>query len=327
MPAVESTELPMMHLDDATIEEARRLNRKLYWAPRFRVRSRVGPMVMQSLLRASQIGADRRLRRAGLSVEARQVELEGLRVPVRILRPAGPVRGVVLDFHGGGWAMGNARMDDNLNAAMIQACDVAVVSVDYRLLLSAPLEALMQDCLVAARWLLQGGLPDYANLPVILTGESAGGHLAAATLLHLKAWPDLLRRVAGAVLYYGVYDLAGTESVRQAGPETLVLHGPSLHAAMGLLTPGLDEAARREPRLSPLYGDLAGMPPALMFTGTLDPLRDDTLELARRWREAAEVELQLVPEAPHGYIHFRTRMADATLAHTHEWVRARLQRR
>jgi len=316
----------MMHLDDATLEEARRLNRMLYWAPRFRVRSRFGPMVMQSLLRASQIGADRRLRRAGLAVETRQVEMEGLRVTVRILRPAGTVRGVVLDFHGGGWVMGNARMDDHLNAAMIQACEVAVVSVDYRLLLSAPLEGLMQDCVVAARWLLQGGLPEYVGLPVILTGESAGGHLAAATLLQLKAWPDLLRRVAGAVLYYGVYDLAGTESVRRAGPETLVLHGPSLHAAMGLLTPGLSEAARREPTLSPLYGDLTDMPPALMFTGTLDPLRDDTLELARRWREAAEVELQLVPEAPHGYIHFRTRMAMATLTHTHEWVRARLQR-
>lgn len=317
----------MIPIDAAALAEARRLNRRLAWVPRFKIRRRFGPLVVQALLRASQLGADRRLRRAGLLLEAGQATADGLSVPLRILRPPGgaPVRGVVLDLHGGGWAMGNARMNDALNAAMVRHCGVAVVSVDYRLVVHAPLQALLDDCLAAARWLLQGGLPDYAGLPVIMVGESAGAHLAAATLQRLQAWPALLQRVSGAVLYYGVYDLVGTASVQQAGPETLVLDGPGMAAALCLLTPGMSEAERRRPPLSPLHGELTGMPPALMVVGTLDPLRDDTLELAARWRGVAPVDLQVVPESPHGFIHFRTGIAAATLAWAQDWIRQRLQ--
>lgn len=312
-------------LDAATLDEARRFNRKLAWAPRFRVRNRFLPMLGQGLLRASQCGADRRLARGGVQVERRFAAIGKQRVPLRILRPAGPVRAVVLDIHGGGWVIGNACMDDRFNAARLAACEAAVVSVDYRLATSAPIEAIIDDCLLAARWLLDDGLREYSGLPVFLAGESAGAHLAAATLLRLQAWPGLLRRVAGAVLFYGVYDLAGTSGVHAAGPDTLVLHGPSMGAALRMLTPGLDDAGRRRPSLSPLYGDLAGMPPALMFAGELDPLRDDTVQMAERWRKQAEVELHLLPEAPHGFIHFPTRMAELALARSHAWIDERVQ--
>ena len=69
--------------------------------------------------------------------------------------------------------------------------------------------------------------------------------LAAATLLALKQWPELLQRVSGAVLYYGVYDLAGTPSVRAAGPETLLLDGPGMVEALRMLTPGLSDDERQ----------------------------------------------------------------------------------
>jgi acetyl esterase/lipase len=311
-------------VDDHMLAEARRFNRKLAWAPRFKIRNRMLPLVIQSLLRLSQTGGAGRLARAGVRVEQRMAEADGLRVPVRVLRGAGAARGVVLDFHGGGWVIGNAQMNDRLNAAMIAACDVVVVSVDYRLAVDTPLGAIMDDCLAAARWLLDGGLAEYDGLPVYVVGESAGGHLAAATLLRLKAWPRLLRRIDGAILYYGVYDLAGTASVRQAGGDTLVLHGPSMLASLRLLTPGLSDQQRRRAPLSPLYGDLAGLPDALMFAGERDPLRDDTVEMARRWRLAAGVELHLLPEAPHGFIRFPIGMGRLALARTHEWLRARI---
>jgi acetyl esterase/lipase len=159
---------------------------------------------------------------------------------------------------------------------------------------------------------------------VYVLGESAGGHLAAATLLRLKAWPALLRRIDGAVLYYGVYDLAGTPSVRAAGADTLVLHGPSMLDSLRLLTPGLTDEQRRQPPLSPLYGDLHRLPAAILIAGERDPLRDDSIALARRWRECAEVELHLLPEAPHGFIRFPTRMAAGTLARVHQWLRERM---
>lgn len=314
-----------LQLDPRTLEDARRVNRVLARLPRFKVSNRITPRIIQALLRLSQIGADRALRRRGLAVQRMLAMVGDKQVPVRVLRPPGTLRGIVLDFHGGGWVIGNPQMNDRLNAATIDACQVAVVSVDYRLATGAAIDAMIGDCLVAARWLLEGGLPCSAGLPVIVVGESAGAHLAALTLQALADSPGLAARIAGAVLYYGVYDLAGTPSVRQAGPDTLVLDGPAMLPALRLLTPGLDDAARRHPRLSPLYGKLHGMPPALMVVGECDPLLDDTLELARRWQAVAEVDLQQLPLAPHGVIHFPGLLGKAVCAHTHAWIARQLQ--
>ena len=314
----------MILIDESDLAEARRLNGKLARLPRFRVRNRFAPLLIQSLLRLSQRGADRTARKAGLSVEQRVAGTAAEKVRVRVLRPAGTVRGIVLDIHGGGWVIGNARMDDAQNIALIQACDVVVISVEYRLASHTPVQGLIDDCLVAARWLLGEGMAEFGDLPVFVIGESAGSHLAAATLLRLKVWPELLRRVAGAMLYYGVYDLSGTDSVRRAGPETLVLDGPGMAAGLRRLTPGMSDAERRQPPLSPLYGDLASLPPALMFVGERDPLLDDTLRMAERWSEAADVELHRLPEAPHGFIHFRTSIAAKVLVATHDWIRKQL---
>jgi acetyl esterase/lipase len=308
--------------DAATLDQARAFNRKLAWAPRFKISNRVTPFLIQSLLRLSQLGADGKLARAGIRMEQCMAQADGLQVPVRILRGVRPPRAVLLDYHGGGWAIGNAAMNDQLNAELIAACDVAVVSVDYRLATNAALDAIMDDCLAAARWLLGDGLPECAGLPVFTLGESAGGHLAAATLLRLKTWPDQLARIAGAILYYGVYDLAGTPSVRQAGADTLVLHGPSMLDALRLLTPGMTDQQRRHAPQSPLYGDLAGMQPAILRAGARDPLRDDTTLMAERWRCHAAVECHVLQEAPHGFVRFPTSMAAQARRRVHAWINA-----
>ena len=65
----------------------------------------------------------------------------------------------------------------DLNVAMVNACEVAVVSVDYRLAVNTPVEGILEDCLATARWLL-GDCEEFAGLPVIVVGESAGGHLS-----------------------------------------------------------------------------------------------------------------------------------------------------
>ncbi|WP_426143274.1 alpha/beta hydrolase [Pseudomonas sp. DWP3-1-2] len=309
--------------DEQALQQARSFNEKLAWLPRFRIRNRITPRVIQGLLRAGQIGRTGKLLKHGLKAETRLIG-DGVPVPVRIIRPKGQAKGVVLDFHGGGWVIGNPQMNDDLNLAMVNTCDVTVVSVDYRLAVSTPIEGLMEDCLSAARWLLSDDSGEFADLPVIVVGESAGAHLAAATLLALKKSPDLLRRVSGALLYYGVYDLTGTASVRTAPPETLVLDGPGMVEAFRMLTPGLDDEQRRQPPLSPLYGDFTDFPPALMFVGELDPLRDDTLDIARRWIKSAPVEVHLLPSCPHGFIHFPTAMAESVLAHSRTWITARI---
>jgi len=310
-------------LSEADLQAVRRFNRRLARLPRFRIRNRFTPRLGQALLRLSQLGADRKLKGRGIRPEQHVADAGGLRVPLRVLRPPGAARAVVLDIHGGGWVIGNPRMDDLHNAALVEHCQVAVVSVDYRLLTKASLQDAMDDCLAAARWLL-GAAPEFAGLPVFVLGESAGAHLAATVLLRLRDEAALSPRIAGAVLYYGVYDLAGTPSVRAAEPDTLVLDGPGMVDALRQLTPGCSEAERRQPPRSPLYGDLRGMPPALLYAAERDPLRDDTLLLAERWRANAAAELHVLPEAPHGFLHFPTPLATIVPARTHEWLRERI---
>jgi len=310
--------------DARELADIQRFNSKLKWMPRFRIRNRIAPTLLQALLRVGQVGGGAKLARHGLSVHTRYVTTPEGRVPLRIVQPKGPVKGVVLDFHGGGWVIGNAQMNDHLNSAMVRDCDVAVVSVDYRLATHTPIQGLLADCLAAARWLLSDQTALFKGLPVIVVGESAGGHLAAATLLALKSSPELLQRVKGAVLYYGVYDLTGTPSVRNAGPDTLVLDGPGMVDALRLLTPGLTDEQRQKPPLSPLYGDLSGLPPALMFAGELDPLRDDTFEMARRWGVVADVEANLLPQGPHGVVQFPTVMGKRVTAYARRWINQRL---
>lgn len=307
------------------LQQARDFNKKLAWLPRFRIRNRLMPRVIQTLLRASQIGGEVKLRKHGLKAETQVIRVGDVSVPLRIIRPVGVTKGVVLDFHGGGWVIGNAQMNDNFNIAMVNECQVTVISVDYRLAVSTPLEGLLQDCLTAARWLLDNNTNEFANLPVIMVGESAGAHLGAATLLMLKQWPQLLKRVSGALLYYGVYDLAGTPSVRSAPHETLVLDGPGMVEALRMLTPGLSDQQRAQPPLSPLYGDFSDFPPALMFVGELDPLKDDTLDIAERWMKSAPVQVYLVPATPHGFIHFPIAFANRVLAYSRGWINAQIK--
>ncbi|KAA8559354.1 hypothetical protein FX985_05723 [Pseudomonas extremaustralis] len=113
------------------LAEMRRFNQKLTWLPRFKIRNRVTPRLIQALLRVSQA-----LKRAPLA----ETQWVGA-VPVRILRPSGKPKGVVLDIHGGGWVIGNAQMDDDLNLGLVNACEVAV---DYRLAVDTPIEGLME---------------------------------------------------------------------------------------------------------------------------------------------------------------------------------------
>ncbi len=314
-----------IRLDDHALHKVRRFNRILAWLPRFRIRNRFTPLLVQALLRASQVGADGRMRRRGIHVGRQTATADGLRVPLRILRPPGAPRGVVLDIHGGGWVIGNPTLDDAQNAALIAACGVAVVSVDYRLVPRVPLQAAMDDCLAAARWLLGGGAPDLHGLPTFIIGESAGAHLAATVLLRLRDTPALLTRMHGAVLYYGIYDLGGTPPVHRAGPDTLVLDGPGMVDALCRLTAGCSEPERRQAPRSPLYGEFDGLPPALLFAGERDPLCDDSVLLAQRWRASARVELQVLPEAPHGYLRFPTPLAHLAANRTHAWLREQIE--
>lgn len=87
----------------------------------------------------------------------------GRDVPVRIFRPGGHCRGVILDFHGGGWTIGNARMSDRQNAKLAAETAATVVSVDYRLATSIPIDAQVDDCEAATLWVVANLEPKFGT--------------------------------------------------------------------------------------------------------------------------------------------------------------------
>jgi acetyl esterase/lipase len=264
-------------------------------------------------------------KRAGILVEERRVEAGGRDAMVRILRPKGPCRGVHIDIHGGAWVLGSARMDDRLNLQLVETCGLAVVSVDYRLALKNPVHTVLDDCETAALWVLENLKSEFGADRLYMGGESAGSHLVASTCIRLRDAGLGGAELAGVVLFYGCYDLCGTPSLWAAGPETLILHGPTLASALSALLADKSQDERRDPALSPLYASLKGLPPALIFVGALDPLLDDSVLLAERWQAAnGNAELHVVPDAPHGFNRLPTRMAKKTNAYARGWLYAKI---
>jgi acetyl esterase/lipase len=219
---------------------------------------------------------------------------------------------VLLDIHGGAFAMGSPEGGDAFNALYVERADVAVVSVDYRLAPEHPYPAGPDDCEAAAVWLIQHAKAEFGTDRVMITGTSAGGNLAAVTLLRLRDRHDALGAVVGANLVFGGYDLSGTPS--QIDQDKVAFRDVYL--------PTIPVAQRKVADISPLYANLAGMPPALFTVGTNDYLYDDNLFMYMRWRAAgSEAELAIYPEALHGFTGVPCQMGKAANKRMIEWTR------
>jgi acetyl esterase len=279
----------------------------------------------------------RRARREGKGIfpapvyvpEARVVEIEGPRGPIqlRIIPPEGRPTGTFLHLHGGGWTLGESDAQDVRLQRLARETGLTVVSVDYRLAPENPYPAGPDDCEAAALWLI--GEESQAALdapgPRAIGGDSAGGQLAAATLLRLRDRHGITDAFGAAVLQYGCFDLSMTPSQRLWGERNLVLSGPIIAWFADQFLPRLDREQRRDPDISPLFADLSGMPPAIFTIGTADPLLDDTLFMEARWRQAGHAtELQIWPEAPHGFISLPMSVSDVALAAEHDFLRRTL---
>lgn len=225
-------------------------------------------------------------------------------VKVRVFVPE-QVDGVYLHLHGGGWMFGSADGQDEKLWRLAERARLAVVSVDYRLAPEHPFPAGPDDCETAARWLVRRAAAEFGTERLLIGGESAGAHLSVVTLLRLRDRHGITGAFRGAHLLFGPYDLSMTPSQRAFGSRRLLSNTDSLRRTYEAFTPGMTAEQRRDPDVSPLFADLAGLPPARIVVGTEDPLLDDSLFLARRWQAAgAPVRLGVVAGAMHGFTLF-----------------------
>ena len=132
-------------------------------------------------------------------------EIDGPHGPIRLRVhvPQGAVRGVVLDWHGGGFFLGTPEMDDVFNLRHAAATNCVTVAASYRLGPEAPYPAGPDDAEVAALWLLEHAQGEWGVPLKIVMGSSAGANIAAIALQRLRDRHDALGEIVAANLVYG----------------------------------------------------------------------------------------------------------------------------
>ena len=221
-------------------------------------------------------------------------------VLVRLYRPDGlePGGPAFYWIHGGGMVVGSVDGSDGFCGQQALDLGILVASVEYRLAPEHPYPAGPDDCEAAAAWLVENAAAEFGTERLLIGGGSAGGHLAAVTLLRMRDRHDYTGFI-GANLVYGAYDLSMTPSQRLGvGPEG-GLDRVAIERFIEMFVPGQDPT---DPDISPLQAHLHNMPPALFTVGSYDPLLDDSLFMHARWLAAGnESELAVYPGGPHGF--------------------------
>ncbi len=242
---------------------------------------------------------------------------DGNEIVLRVIAPPQP-RGIYLHLHGGGWVLGGADMQDPMLERIADNTGQAVVAVEYRLAPEHPYPAGPDDCEAAAIWLLRHGQKEFGAEMLTIGGESAGGHLAAATILRMRDSHGYTG-FRGANLVYGAYDLAMSPSQRQFGDTRLVLRTIDMQQFYNAFLPTVTD--RRAPDISPLYAELTNLCPALFTVGTKDALLDDTLFMHARWVAAGNAaELAIYPGGSHGFTLFPSPLAQAATARMDQFL-------
>jgi epsilon-lactone hydrolase len=215
----------------------------------------------------------------------------------------------ILYFHGGGFRLGSVASHRDLIAQIALASGCRVLAINYRLAPEHRFPAALDDSLAAYGWMLDRGLkPD----SIAFAGDSAGGNLVLAAMLALRE--RALPLPVSAVLMSPWTDLAATGASYVSRAEADPIHQRAMILALAKNYLGR-QGDPCDPLASPLYADLAGLPPLLIQVGDRETVLDDSVMFADKAR-AAGVDVQL--EVWDGMIHvfqmFGTELAEAQRA-------------
>jgi len=224
---------------------------------------------------------------------------------VRENRQPGPV---VVFYHGGGFVIGNIDTHASFAAEMSRALDLPVVSVDYRLAPEHPWPAASDDAEAAARWI--AGNPSElgrAVTSIALAGDSAGGQLAAVAAIDLRDDPAAVPVIA-QLLIYPAADLGTRHPSIETFSEGYVLTEKGMEWFAECYA-----ADVCHPRCSPLANDsLEGLPPTVVVTASLDPIRDQGRTYAAALvRAGVPVVFREAVGSVHGFITLRRAIPSA----------------
>ncbi|KAA5803339.1 alpha/beta hydrolase [Alkalicaulis satelles] len=228
--------------------------------------------------------------------------------------PVKPAPGAILYLHGGGYSRGSAQSHKPLVARLSTLLNMSAISVDYRLAPEHQCPAAVEDGAAALAEICAE-----ADGPVLLAGDSAGGGLALSSVIR--------QRQAGGVMPAALYlispwtdlSLSGASVKARAGADPMLTPG-NLKAGADLYLGQLDS---RDPEASPLFADLAGLPPVFIQVGEDEVLLDDAVRLHDALEAAGvETRCEVWQAMWHDFQLFAPLIseADAALARARDWL-------
>ena len=228
-------------------------------------------------------------------VELNPVDLDGVPGEWSMVPGTDPSR-VLVFFHGGGYCSGSIRSHRRMATEAGRAAGVRTLAVGYRLAPEHPFPAARDDALTAWHWLRKQGI-DAAHIAV--GGDSAGANLSVALMNQLRADSEKLPACAWLVSPWTDLTMSGSTMKTKDAVDPLMHRGYLQELANAYVPAGMEN---NDPRISVLYADLHGLPPALIQVGSDETLLDDASRFATATGAAdVSVTLEIWPHMIHAW--------------------------
>jgi monoterpene epsilon-lactone hydrolase len=236
--------------------------------------------------------------------------------------PGGPSTPVVLFLHGGSFNSGSIVSHRTLAGNVALAAKSRALLIDYRLAPEHPFPAPLEDAVTAYSWLLVQGVP---APQIFVAGDSAGGTLALALLIHLRDHGQQMPRAA--ICLSPAPDLTfSSESWTFNAKKDLMLDPRKERRSVEIYLAGTDP---RAPLASPSFADLHGLPPLLVQVGSHELLLSDSERFAEKARQAGvDVTLEVWPGMQHEWQFGASFLPEGrrAISHVAEFVQSVLSR-
>jgi len=208
----------------------------------------------------------------------------------RLATASAAAKGVILYLHGGAYCVGSPAAQRSITSRLARAADLPLFAADYRLAPENPFPAAVDDALSVYRSLVETG-------PVVIAGHSAGGGLALAIALAIGR--RHIKPPVALVVFSPWTDLTTPAIGGKAPKGEAMLSALWLNSCARHYLAGSDAMA---PLASPIYGDLRGLPPTLIQTGTDDLLRNEAARLHDAlFAAGVAVRCEIVPARWHAF--------------------------
>jgi epsilon-lactone hydrolase len=203
---------------------------------------------------------------------------------------------VLMFFHGGGYCSGSIVSHRRLVTEAGRAAGVRTLAIGYRLAPEHPFPAAYDDALTAWRFLRDQNVP---AAHIAIGGDSAGAGLTVALITRLRDAHEELPGCAWLISPWTDLTMSGSTVFTKDAIDPLIHKQYLNELADSYLAAGID---RKDPRVSPLYADLKGFPPALIQVGSAETLLDDATRFAATAGAAdVRVTLEIWPHMIHAW--------------------------